>query len=883
MSCQTTLRRSVVSLRPLGRRSAAVAAASLAAAVLAAVPAVSRGQSLTVDTLAGNPAYTPTADSPYTAMTVGDASVGTVVQTQFNVSSTGPVILGNQSGGTGTWLLSGTGALIANTSGGSLMIGNAGTGIFNASNTSQVRLGVNALYLGNASGGSGTLNIADTATVTTATQYIGFSGTGVVNQTGGTFGSFNGSTYYSSVMGFNAGSTGTYNLMGGTYAAFNVFVGYGGTGTFNQMAGSTVNSIGGLVLGNVAGGRGVATVTGGTATYSGSATGIQVGASGVGIYNQTGGATNAGGGSLLIASNAIGSGTAFVSGGTFQCSGAYVGYGGTGALQLSGGTINAATQFASAVGYLAGSTGTMNMSGGTFNALATYIGYSGNGVLNQVGGTFNTGSSSVSLARLAVNSAGVYNMTGGTATLASLFDGYNGSGGVTVSGGTMNLTGSLYEGYNATTSVGALTLSGTGTMNVSGGVYVNFSGAGSSLNISGGTMNVTGTFYGQDNAGLGTVNVTGGTLNTARFTSGTFSTTATGIVNLSGGAINSTNGAFIGATDIAVVNQTGGTMTVGMLPVNLGNSSTGAATYNLSGGTLATIGVAKGAGTGTFNFNGGTLLANASSATFMTGLTAANVLAGGALINTNGFRTTVAQPLLNGVTGTDGGLTKTGANTLVLTGASTYNGGTNISAGTVRANGPLQSLGTGTATIASVATLGGNGSTGGAVVVNGTVTGGADSATTGTLTSAAQTWNGGGNFLVKFAADGSTNDQLSMSGLTIASTPGTPFVVNLAGVGGSAAPSTVPNGTYVLATDTGNAPGVFNNSIAAMTLTLAVPPNSINVGFQLSLVEVDGTGFEQLVLVAAPEPTSLLLVGLVASPLALGRGRRRAATVPTVA
>src|SRR5262249_39674219 len=119
-----------------------------------------------------------------------------------------------------------------------------------------------------------------------------------------------------------------------------------------------------------------------------------------------------------------------------------------------------------------------------------------------------------------------------------------------------------------------------------------------------------------------------------------------------------------------------------------------AGTYNLSGGVLKTAAVFKGnaPGTATFNFNGGTIVPTSSTATFMQGLTAANVQAGGAVFNTNGKSITVAQSLMHSGVGIDGGLTlndTSGTGALTLTGSNTFNGPTNVAAGVLFAGSAL--------------------------------------------------------------------------------------------------------------------------------------------------------------------------------------------------
>ncbi|HEU5431153.1 MAG TPA: hypothetical protein VFU81_05790, partial [Thermomicrobiales bacterium] len=246
--------------------------------------------------------------------------------------------------------------------------------------------------------------------------------------------------------------------------------------------------------------------------------------------------------------------------------------------------------------------------------------------------------------------------------------------GNTNSTGVLNVTGgSVFADNNGgqfTPSIAAGSTAGSaGSIQVGSGIFLTSQqiglGAGqggyASLDVSGGTVGV-GSYivagWGGDTAVL---NQSGGTLSvlTNCLTIGAGNTNSVGVATFSGGAffsMNSTNGNSGGRGGAFVGENGTGTMNVmGTASVNLfgdanlvlGRTGTGSAgTVNLVGGALATAQVSKGAGSGTFNFNGGLLKALTNNASFMSGLSSANVYSGGARIDDGGFNVTAAQPLL---------------------------------------------------------------------------------------------------------------------------------------------------------------------------------------------------------------------------------------------
>ena len=324
-----------------------------------------------------------------------------------------------------------------------------------------------------------------------------------------------------------------------------------------------------------------------------------------------------------------------------------------------------------------------------------------------------------------------------TVTGAVTANSYTSIGYIRTEVGTLNVQGAGSFTANGDLNIGDSgqgTRSATGTLNLSGQASI-------TVTTNGGFY--VGSGYFSDTPAYGTVNHSGGTLTVNRTSDGSFviggrnSDDADGVYNLSGGSVHANTNVFVGGRGEGAVSQTGGTFNAnasvsigrysgsigdwnisdgslnqtdaggGLIvgqqgqgtlalsrsavvnaagPVRLGDSSSGSGTIILNSGTLSVPTIERGSGTATFNFNGGTLRATAGTGTFMQGLSQANVQFGGAVIDTQSFDITIAQPLIHdsslGST-PDGGLIKRGDGALTLTATQTYTGNTTIENGTL--------------------------------------------------------------------------------------------------------------------------------------------------------------------------------------------------------
>ncbi len=366
--------------------------------------------------------------------------------------------------------------------------------------------------------------------------------------------------------------------------------------------------------------------------------------------------------------------------------------------------------------FTTGSTATFAGADGTYS-----IGLSGSpsaASVNFINSGYNISSTSPQTLTLTIN-----NSTGGTASAAN--------SAIWVAAGVTATVGSnVYVPLTATSFGQRIGIDSSGILNIGAGARLDKS-AGANRDLVFGSATVAGT---------GTLNVSGSITRSVASDTGEIvigNGTGTVAVNVNNGGVINTLGTgasngngsiaisnFNGATGVLNINA-GGTVTAGDATltdanagVKVGALSGGTGVVNLSGGTLTTQKVFMVSGAnGTFNFNGGLLVANTSTTSFMTGLTAANVLASGGSINTNGFNVTIAQSLLDGTSGGGStGLTKSGNGALTLTGANnSYLGPTSVNAGALIVNDSPS--GGGNYTVQSGATLAGTGT-----IASGTVT-----------------------------------------------------------------------------------------------------------------------------------------------------------------
>ena len=379
-----------------------------------------------------------------------------------------------------------------------------------------------------------------------------------------------------------------------------------------------------------------------------------------------------------------------------------------------------------------GTWNTSNTNWWTGSANASWVNGTNNSgfdaILGGTDGTYTlTNDASVSAGRLLVGTGG-YTLTN------------NGTNAITL--GYANSTGS-----STTDDSGALWLAAGKTLNIGSGadstvVKLNitntgfsaqlFVGGGSTLNINAGASVV------RDNSpanggirfiGNGTVNLYG-TLSLLQGNDGiriserdgdaiSFNVKSGGAINVNTTAGNESGASLwvaggaagSGSGNNTLTIESGGAVSVLNTTTSFGltRNAGPTSTFNLAG-TLTAPKIISLASTATFNFTGGTLKANATQASFMTGLTGTTVnVNSNSTIDNNGFNIGIGQAI-----GGTAGLTFKGAGTTTLTGTHGYGGATAVDAGsTLEVNGSLASA------ITVSGTLKGTGATSGSATFSG--------------------------------------------------------------------------------------------------------------------------------------------------------------------
>ncbi len=417
--------------------------------------------------------------------------------------------------------------------------------------------------------GSGYLTLNGASVInSTGNMSVGISGYGNVQHSGGTINIGSSEAKRSLLMSRNVGTSSVYYLNGTSELNVhgNVQLGFGGSASMFANGGTLrVLDNGLFMLGNAAGSAGFFVMNSGTVEVSG---GTIVG----------GDAANPGGSAILN-----------LNGGTFNA--------GTGLIVWAGGSVTLGSGATLSIGSTPADNirneGVITNNGGTLNLAGRIYSVSGNGVVN-------TPSGSVTLANGTTLDAGAFNVsggtvlggnlnlgstpgnsaqvtqTGGTVTVDVLGAGNNGTlaGGAgnaryDISGGTLNADTILLG--STTGGSGEMTLSGTATVKVGGGLSTN------SVTMNGGTLTVLDQSPPAGEDPVLDRSIVGGYLRD-------------GAMTVNAGLVSSPKIKLgITAGKVGTYSQTGGTVTVGVLGVGndatlTGGSGTGHAI--ISGGTL---------------------------------------------------------------------------------------------------------------------------------------------------------------------------------------------------------------------------------------------------------------------------------------------------------
>ncbi|MEO8401699.1 MAG: autotransporter-associated beta strand repeat-containing protein, partial [Gammaproteobacteria bacterium] len=845
--------------------AAAVIADSSAVSLLNVASAIFdlNGNNETIGSLAGGGATGGNVSLGAGTLTTGDTSNTTYAGV---ISGSG----GLTKQGSGIFTLSGTNAYTGATSinAGTLRLGaaaviadssavsllNVASAIFdlNGNNETIGSLAGGGATGGNVSLGAGTLTTGDSSNTT----YAGaISGSGGLTKQGSGIFTLSGTNAYTGATSINAGTLrlGAAGVINDANAvtlanvAGAIFDLNGNNETIGSIAG------GGATGGNVSLGAGTLTTgNGSNTTYAGVISGSGgLTKQGSGIFTLSGtnaytGATSINAGTLRLGAAAVIADSSAVSllnvasaifdlNGNNETIGSLAGGGATGGnVSLGAGTLTTGdTSNTTYAGVISGSGGLTKQGSGIFTLSGTNL-YTGDTTINA--GILRLGAASViadTSAMTFANVAGaIFDLNGFDETIGTLSGGGATGGDISLGAGTLTAGNASDTTYNGTISgAGGLNKVGTGTLILN--TDNNYTGTTAILN---GTLEM-GAADGIP-AGSGLFIASTGTLGLGGFDKTFAGLSGNGNINL-GTATLTINNAVNTVYD-GVLSGSGNLIKqgTGMLTLNSVNSYTGTTLLDINGGTLQ-LGVANALSNSsvvtlssgsTLDLNGFNTVVNELSGS-------GDVTLGSAMLTANNASSSVFS---GNVTGS-GGLIKSGAGVLTLSGNNGFTGKTSIdagvlnlvnntglstSSGTTVASGAALNISNTTVTLNPIALAGVLTSTGtsvlngdinltassvidssGSLALNGTISGatGLTLQGTGTITLA--------NSLVGLGSLSSTANQLTLNGGAV-STSGNQYYSN----------------TLVLGTDTtmtvGNNSSISLPAVVTGNLTLAGGSNS---------------------------------------------------------
>ena len=476
--------------------------------------------------------------------------------------------------------------------------------------------------------------------------------------------------------------------------------------------------------GIVGGGNALTKIGAGTLTLSGpntytGATNVNAGtvvASNVTALGTTGGATAVAAGATLNINNVAIGAEAVTLNGTLQGTGAGASLAGGVVLNAATAAVNtaAAADTLTVTGMVSGANA-LNKNGAGALVLGGPAANTYTGATNVNAGTLRVGAATNKItdaSAVTVAGGATLDLNGFNETVGSLA----GAGNVTLGAGTLtagNAANTVFSGV--VSGAGGLTKQGTGTLALSGANA--YAGA---TTINAGTVVAANATALGTTAG-GTTVAAGATLNINNVAIGAETVTLNGTLQGTGAGASLAGGVVLNAAT-AAINTAAAADTLTLTGVVSGAN---ALTKN-GPGTLVLGGVAANAYTGATAVNAGTLRIGAATDK-ITDASAVTV-AGVATLDLNGFSETVGSlagagsvtlgtgtltaggnnttTTYSGVMSGAGGLTKQGTGAMTLSGANTYDGATNVAAGTVVASNAA-ALGTtaGGTTVANTATL----------------------------------------------------------------------------------------------------------------------------------------------------------------------------------